>query len=131
MKGNNDMKKILMILMAVALIALPTMAQQQEWRSTSAMQTSGSTYSPQVTAVGAAAVGSMATTTETYSPAKAPGRGLRKDGESSSDPWGHNEEGGEGSDDSPIGDAMLPLMVFAAVFCGVIMLRRKRATLNQ
>ena len=120
------MKKILMILMAVALIALPTMAQQQEWRSTSAMQTSGSTYTPQVTAVGATAVGSMATTTTaTYSPAKAPGSRPRKDD------FNETGEVGTGDDGSPIGDAMLPLMVFAAVFCGVITLRRKRAALNQ
>ena len=62
--------RIVMIIISAALIALPTMAQ--DWQSTSSMQTSGSAYTPQVTAVGATDVSSMATTTESYSPAKAP-----------------------------------------------------------
>ena len=109
-----------MIIMAVALIALPTMAQQQEWKSTSAMQTSGSAYTPQVNAVGATAVGEMATTTtETYSPAKAPG-GPRRDKE-------YNQEFDEGDEGSPIGDAVLPLLFLSLAFCGVIYLRRRKA----
>ena len=121
----NDMKKfVIMMIMGVALIALPTMAQQQEWQSTSTMQTSGSSYSSQVTAVGATGVTEMATTTTssgsgtTSSPHKA-----KRDFE----PVVETEEGDEGS---PIGDAVLPLMLMAAVFCGVIALRRKRSALN-
>ena len=120
------MKKLFMIIMAVALIALPTMAQQQEWKSTSTMQGTGSSYAPQVTSVGATAVSEMATTTETYSPAKAPG-GPRKIGEAS----GRNPgDVSTGSTNSPIGDAVLPMLLCAAVFCGVIALRRKRSALN-
>jgi len=120
------MKKFMMILMAVALIALPTMAQQQEWQSTSAMQTSGSNYTPQINAIGAEGAYQMATTTttDTYSPGRA--HRAKKDGEGSSDPWGHNEDGGEGSEDSPIGDAMLPLMLCALAFGGVVAFRRRR-----
>ena len=109
------MKKFMMILMAVALLALPTMALQQEWQSTSAMQTSGSNYAPQVTNVGATTVTSNVTTTETYSPTNGPRRVI-----------GTNPDGGEGSNDSPIGDAMLPLMLCALAFGGVVALRRRR-----
>jgi len=114
--------RIVMILMAVALIALPTMAQQQEWKSTSTMQGTGSSYAPQVNAVGATTVGEMATTTESYSPAKAPG-GPRRGYE-------YNDDIG-GDPGSPIGDAVLPLILCAAVFCGVIALRRKRSALSR
>lgn len=108
--------------MAVALIALPIMAQQQEWKSTSVMQGAGSSYSSQVTAVGAAGAVDMASTTESSSPAKAPG-GPRKMGES-------DRNAGDvstGSTQSPIGDAVLPLLFLSLAFCGVIYLRRKKA----
>lgn len=101
-------KRIIMMIMGVALMALPVMAQQQEWRSTSAMQTSGSAYTPQVTEVGATAVAGSATTTESYSPAKAP-NGPRRTIEDDKDP-GQLDEG------SPLGDAVLPLMLCACAF---------------
>lgn len=63
---KNIMRKLFMLIMVVALVALPAMAQ--DWQSTSTMQGSGSAYSPQVTAVGATEVTSEATTTESYSP---------------------------------------------------------------
>ncbi len=118
------MKKFIMILMAVALIALPTMAQQQEWQSTSAMQTSGSNYTPQVNAIGAEGAYQMATTTttDTYSP----GRAHRAKKEGEDDPWGHNQDAGETDEGSPIGDAMLPLMLCALAFGGVVAFRRRR-----
>ena len=115
------MKKFMMILMAVALIALPTMAQQQEWQSTSAMQTSGSNYTPQINAIGAESANQMATTTTTYTPTKAPS-GPRRIGNFDDVP-----EGGEQENSYPIGDAMLPLMLCAVVFGGAIAFRRKRA----
>ena len=113
-------KNFIMIIMAVAFMALPTMAQQQEWKSTSTMQGTGSSYAPQVSAVGATTVGEMATTTESYSSANAPG------------PRKAFDTGGETgkSTESPIGDAVLPMLLCAAVFCGVIMLRRKRSALK-
>ena len=119
--------RIVMIIMVVALFALPTIAQQQEWQSTSAMQTSGSTYTPQVNAVGATTVGEMAFTTESSSPAKAPSGPRRaKMGD-----FENSTEGGEGDEGSPIGDAMVPLLLMSFVFCGVIALRRKRNPLNR
>ena len=111
--------RIVMILMAVALIALPTMAQQQEWKSTSTMQGTGSSYAPQVTSVGATAATEMATTTETYSPATAgPRRGKENPG----------EVGYTGEQGSPIGDAVLPLMLMAIAFGGYIAIRRRKLT---
>ena len=115
------MKRIVMIIMAAVLMALPTMAQQQEWQSTSSMQTSGSSLAPHVTSVGATSVGDMATTTAS-APAKVPG-GPRREKEGNTG-FGEWEEG------SPIGDAIIPLMLMSFVFCGVIALRRKRNALN-
>jgi len=112
--------RIVMIIMAVALIALPTMAQQQEWRSTSTMQGTGSSYAPQISAVGATTATEMATTTETYSPAKAPG-GPRKTMEDMTD-VGYQDPG------SPIGDAVLPLMLMALAFGGYIAIKRRKLT---
>jgi hypothetical protein len=115
----KDMKaRIIMIIMAVALIALPTMAQEDPWQSTSSMQGSGSAYSSQVTAVGATGVSDMATTTESYSPAKAPG-GPRKG-------FDLGAETGK-SEEYPLGDAVLPMMIMAMLFAGVVYTRRKKA----
>ena len=98
------------------LVSVPTLAQQQEWQSTSAMQGTGSAYAPQVTAVGATSVGDMATTT-TSSPAHV--SGPRRDKENPGD-IGYKDEG------SPIGDALLPLLVMSLAFGGYVAIRRKR-----
>ena len=120
----KDMRKFMMIIMAVALIALPTMAQQQEWQSTSTMQGSGSAYSSQVTTVGATSVGGMATTTT----AAAPSRPRRTE---SSDPWsGGNETTEEKDEGSPIGDALIPLTLLALAYALVVFLRKRKQTLN-
>ena len=118
----KDMKKTLKVMacglwvMGVLLLSMPAMAQTMQFQSTSAMRGTGSVYTPQVTAVGATTAPSQATTTtESYSPAKAPG--MRK-----FDLGGDTEAG-----PSPIGDAVVPMIAFALVFCGVIALRRKRA----
>ena len=116
-----DMKKIMMIMVLGALIAclVPAAAQNpQEWQSTSAMKGAGSSYSSQITAVGATSALSEATTTDNYSPAKAPG-GPRRVIEDNQD-FGGDEA-------SPIGDALLPLMLMAMVFTGVIYFRKRRA----
>ena len=114
--------RIMMILVVGALMAcllpLALNAQTaQKWQSTSTMQGSGSAYSPQVTSVGAATVNSMATTT--YSPAQA-SSGPRRSKE-------RNEEL-EGNPDSPIGDAVLPLLLMAAGFGLYTALRRRKET---
>ena len=108
-------KRIVMILMAVALMALPTMAQEQEqWKSTSIMSGAGG-YTAPITEVGSTSVNQMATTTN--SPAKAP-NGPRKE-------FGKPGEEYQ-SEDFPIGDAVLPLMLMAFAFGGVVYLRRSQ-----
>ena len=111
------MKRIVMIIMAVALIALPTMAQ--DWQSTSTLQGTGSNYAPQVTAVGATGVSDMATTTEGSSPAKAPS-GPRRSFIDPSNP-------GNQSNEYPVGDAVLPLLLMSLAFAGVIYFRKRHA----
>ena len=102
--------------MAVALIALPTMAQEDQWQSTSSMQGSGSTYSSQVTAVGATDVNSMATTTQSYSSSsQGPSRAKKFDVGGDTPPG-----------PSPIGDAVLPMLLMSLAFCGYLYLRRKK-----
>ena len=117
----KDMRKLIMIIMGVALMALPTMAQQQEWKSTSTMQGTGSSYAPQISAVGASTVSEMATTTETYSPAKV-GPRRSKDDPGEVEPF--IDPG------SPIGDAVLPLMLMAIAFGGYIAIKRRKLTAN-
>ena len=125
MKGDAIMKTSIkaigygLLVMCMLLMGMPVMAQQQEWRSTSAMRTSGSTYSPQITAVGATTVSSMATTTETYSPAKAPGSGPRRGFDTGAET--------QQSEEFPIGDAVLPLALMALTFAGVVYFRKRKA----
>ena len=92
----------------VAAFVLPTMAQSaQEWQ-TASLPGSGSNYAPQVTAVGASVAASEATTTtETYTPG-APGA-IRRGFIDPSNP-------GNQSNESPVGDAILPLLLLAAVY---------------
>ena len=111
------MKKIVMILMAVALVALPIIAQQQEWQSTSSMQTSGSTYSPQVTAVGAEAPAAQ-------SSVGTPSRGPMKVGGLPDAP------GTSGQDNTPIGDAVLPLTLMALAYALMVFFRSRKKTLK-
>lgn len=106
--------------MGALLLSVPVAAQSaQEWQ-TSSLPGSGSNYAPQVTAVGATAAPSEATTTTaSYSPGK-PGtikRGFDTGGES-----GRSEE-------SPLGDAVWPLLALAcvyAVYSAARVYRRKR-----
>ena len=115
------MKKIMMILMAVALVALPTMAQsfgEQEqptttFQSTSTMTPSGSAYSanPSLNENGVATAPSAARA----------GGGPRKSGLFPDAPSTEGEQG-----NTPIGDAVLPLTLMALAFAGVIALRRRK-----
>lgn len=112
-----------MILFAVGMLMACLLPQaalaQQEWQSTSTMQGSGSAYSSQVTTVGAASVGNMATTT--YSPSNASSGPRRV--------IGTNPDGGPTNDTSaPIGDAVLPLLLMAAGFGLYTALRRRKET---
>ena len=111
-------KLVLLMILAAALVALPALAQNsQDWQSTSTMKGSGSSYSPQVTAVGAVGVSEMGATTA--GPAKAP-TGPRRSKEDETDP-------GPLDDGSPLGDALLPLLLMSLTFCGYLYLRRKRS----
>ena len=134
-----DMKRLMMILMAAALVALPTMAQSfgskrsveqdqqaaqsytttEPFRSTSAMQSSGSVYSanPTLNEDGTA-----------YNPSEAAysarsQNGLRKNGSGTPTTPGNGTEG-----EQPLGDAVWPLMLMALAYLGVRVSRaRKRA----
>lgn len=115
------MRKLFMLIMVVALMALPAMAQ--EWQSTSAMQGSGSAYSAQVTAVGAPEVTYMATTTTST-----PNNGPRRAKKDENDPWGTNQQDDNQDEGYPIGDAVLPLLLLACAYLGMrVFLKRKRA----
>lgn len=107
-----------LMVMVALLVSAPTVAQ--EWQSTSTMQGSGSSYSSQVTAVGATSAVSAATTTESYSPASGPKRaklGL-PDTPSTKDDEGN----------VPVGDALIPLLLCACMYLSVrVFLKRKRA----
>ena len=122
----KDMKNTMMTLavgiLMVCLLPLNANAQQaHEWHSTSTMQMSGSNYSAQVGAIGATTVSDMATTTSSR-PSRI--RGRQKD-ETQDDR--NPTEATESSDQSPIGDALMPLLLMAMLFCGVVYYRRKKA----
>lgn len=116
----RDMRKLMILVVMVAAFALPTMAQSApEWQ-TSTMKGSGSNYAPQVTPIGAASVASEATTTESYTPGN-PGAIRRNYG----DLFDTGADTGQ-STESPIGDALLPLLLMAMVYgVGCTVYRRK------
>lgn len=126
MNMKNKMIAMAVGILMVCLLPVVASAQQQEWRSTSAMQPSSSVYAPQVTAVGAVSATEMATTTENYSPSGRPGSIKRSAITTDDDDEGWTgRTDTEGTDLSPIGDAVLPLTLMAMTFCGIIYLRRK------
>lgn len=134
------MKRLMMILMAAALIALPTMAQSfgsnrsvennqqaaqsytttQPFRSTSAMQSSGSVYSANPS------IGSDGTA---YNPVTSNPRGPRKakkEGEFNPSEPVIDEKTDSGN--TPLGDAVWPLMLMALAYMGLrVFFRRRRA----
>ena len=105
-----------------ALLALPATAQNfgtphteqpnAVFQSTSVMTGSGSQYSanPTLNENGTATYEGAS-----YSPAKAPAAGPRKDDISNP------------TKPQPIGDAVWPLMLMAGAFAGVVYLRRRKA----
>ena len=99
-----------MLIAAVALMALPAVAQNMEWKSTSTMRGSGNYVAP-VTAVGATSAAS------TYSPAKAPNGPRKID-------TAPGQDGGYGDDGSTVGDVW-PLVFFALAMTVVIGVKRK------
>ena len=117
-------------ILMVCLLPLAVSAQQQ-WQSTSSMQESGSRYSSKVTPVGATGVGAMSSTTSSFAPAQAP-NGPRRVGEgegNSTELPGFDDDAPDyGKGPSPVGDAVLPLMLMAFAFSGVVALRRRKTT---
>ena len=122
-------KRIVMMMVGVALLALPATAQNfgtpaaavgeqkvptAAFQSTSVMTGSGSQYSatPALNEDGTATYEGAS-----YSPAKAPAAGPAK---------GPRKENWTIEGD-PIGDAVLPLMLMAGAFAGVVYLRRRKA----
>ena len=139
-----DMKRLMMILMAAALVALPAIAQSfgskrsvendqqaaqnytttEPFRSTSAMQTSGSVYSANPTLEGNG--------TASYGGSVNPkNRGLRKadnNHDGYDDETGLPVTSGTGGSQQPLGDAVLPLLLFACAYLGwSLFFRRRRA----
>ena len=122
------MKKVMMIVVMVAAVALPAMAgwitgahhdatkNQETFQSTSTMQGSGSAYTanPMLNEDGTAA-----TPTET---ASGPRREKKDDDDEIT-----IVTPGQGGSQAPIGDAVLPLMLMAVLASGGIYLRRRRA----
>ena len=119
-------KVILMMIMGVALMALPAKAQtfgaqkvdqpNAVFHSTSTMMGSGSQYSanPTLNADGTAAYEGA-----TYSSAKAPG-GPRRNNNSNPGVDDNNDDG-----NTPIGDALIPLTLFAGAYLVIRAARRK------
>ena len=127
------MKKILVIVVLVAGLLLPTMAQSYEaqkqqpaapaagFRSTSTMSGSGSTYSsnPSLESNGTAAAPA----------AKAPGgphRAVDPISDGVDEQWYEDNLNVTGSD-MPLGDAVLPLALMAFAFGAVVAVRRRKA----
>ena len=122
MRKNIKIMGYGLLVMVVICVTMPLTAQNaQQWQSASSMQESGSRYSSKVTPVGATGVGAMSSTTSSFAPAQAPS-GPRREKEKA------GEVGETGDLNSPIGDAVLPLMLMAFAFSGVVALRRRKTT---
>ena len=121
-------KKVFMMIVAAALVALPAVAQtfgaqQPEqsntvFKSTSTMTGSGSQYSanPTLNSDGTAAMNGAS-----YSPAKVSSGPHRAPGDV------QEPEGGLDVGEPPVGDPVLPLMLCALAFGMFVYFRRKRS----
>ena len=120
------MKAMRYILMVISMVGVLSVSAQQpteqpnvQFQSTSTLQGSGSVLSsqPMLNADGTA-----------YNPsqAAAPAKkgGIKTIGPSP-------DENLDEKDKVPVGDAVVPMLLCAAVFCGVIALRRKRSALKR
>lgn len=116
---RNTLKHIGYALWVIGLllVTVPTMAQQQTWKSTSSLKTSGSIYTPQVTPVGAVVPMSQSSVDAPYTSAGigGPRKVL---------PGGTIEP--DQSSDSPIGDALIPLSLMALIYALVMYFRRRK-----
>lgn len=128
-----------MVVLMVALFALPVMAgwitrndnpvisSAYAFQSTSTMQGAGSAYSSNPAGLNEDGQATYSDPESSLTPAYAPSK-RRNAGEN--DDWASNPEGGGGAGEidegSPIGDAVLPLLLMAAAAAGVIAYRRRR-----
>ena len=117
---KNTLKHIGYALWVIGLllVTVPAMAQQQTWKSTSSLKTSGSIYTPQVTPVGAVVPMSQSSVGgDPYTPAGigGPRKVL---------PGGTIEP--DQSSDSPIGDGLIPLSLMALIYALVMYFRRRK-----
>ena len=124
------MKNLMIIVFMVAAFVLPTMAQQlqneqpqAQFQSTSTLQGSGSAYSsnPALDADGTAS-----------SPSRV--GELRRIGGLPSGEGGEGNEGlpdtSQAGDNTPIGDAALPLLLIIGAYTAYIVLRRQRKVIK-
>lgn len=125
------MERRLFIVVLAIVLAIPSWAQFNKnahgstsavtFRSTSAMTGAGSAYSsnPILNDNGTAAY------SEHYSPAQAPGKPYKAPPPLNSDD-DFTEETGQGLN-TPVGDAVIPLLLMVMVYAAYIFPRRKRA----
>ena len=99
-----------MVMCALIVCVLPTAIVAQDWQ-TNTMQGSGSNYSSPITPVGATNVDQQATTTYT-----APRHGIT--GRRNFDDAAQDQN--QDTENSPIGDAVLPLLLMAMLAAGVV-----------
>ena len=118
---NINMNKLIVILVlgALSVCLVPASAKTQEvqdWQ-VSTMQGSGSSYASQVTPVGASSIDGTASdnTADSFNWHGNPRRSIEL-----------NEEFEDNDTASPVGDAVLPLLMMAAAFGGVTYLRRRK-----
>ena len=109
------------ITVMVVAFALPAKAQNYEaqqpnaiFQSTSTMQPSGSTYSSAVYEVGSS------------SPSYAPAKGPRKAPPTIEPGTESNDYDPANPQFSPLGDVLIPLILFALAYVGYIALRKKK-----
>ena len=120
------MKKILNILVLGTLLVCLVPAQAQDFTQ----PRDPAIKSQQIMTTGAAYNGTVyepfintTPSEQSYSPAKAPGGPKRTESQSGRNP----SDVGDKSEQFPIGDAVLPLLAFALMFCGYVAIRRRRA----
>ena len=127
----KTMKRNIMMIVMAAALALPAVAvefgntsqyavaPQASFQSTSTMAGSGSAYTSNPT------IGDDGTAD--YGGSSGPNR---RKGKKDENPFGDQTIGDVGNPNepgTPIGDAVLPLILMALAFCGVVYLRRKKA----
>ena len=130
MKKNIKVIGYILWVMVALLVSAPTMAQAEaqqpndnQFRSTSTMVGSGSNYSatPTINASGTANAPTFGGGGPRYAP-----KPINDDSD-----WEDRKDDIGGGISTPVGDAVLPLMLMAVAFAGVIYLRRRKTRAEQ